>query len=413
MSHALEKTALRVGFISLTDCAPLAVAKEQGFFAAEGLDVTLCRETSWANIRDKVMLGALDAAQMPAPMPLAATLGVAGPRVPMITPCVLNLGGNAITVSHDLFRQMLALAPEALREPPYTADALRAVIEARRILDKPPLVFATVFPTSTHYYQLCYWLSAAGIDPLRDLTLKVISPPHMVRALEMDEIAGFCVGEPWNGLAVDLGLGVSLISSYEIWNNAMEKVLAMTEAWHLRHPQTTLALTRAVVRACRWLEKPRHRELAAILLSRADYVDVPQQVLEPALMGVRPHRPGEHGIPQPEFLVFGRSAANFPWRSQGLWYGEQMRIRGQLPPNVDVSAVVERSYRPDVFREAVAEIDMPVPTIDYKAEGVQHHAWTLQEATAPIAMGPNAFFTGERFDPVREAVHQQPAGRVH
>ncbi|RFA38354.1 hypothetical protein CAL65_05900 [Alkalilimnicola ehrlichii] len=210
----------------------------------------------------------------------------------------------------------------------------------------------------------------------------------MVRALEMDEIAGFCVGEPWNGLAVDLGLGVSLISSYEIWNNAMEKVLAMTEAWHLRHPQTTLALTRAVVRACRWLEKPRHRELAAILLSRADYVDVPQQVLEPALMGVRPHRPGEHGIPQPEFLVFGRSAANFPWRSQGLWYGEQMRIRGQLPPNVDVSAVVERSYRPDVFREAVAEIDMPVPTIDYKAEGVQHHAWTLQEATAPSRWAP-------------------------
>ncbi|RFA38353.1 hypothetical protein CAL65_05895 [Alkalilimnicola ehrlichii] len=156
---------------------PVSGCQGTGLFAAEGLDVTLCRETSWANIRDKVMLGALDAAQMPAPMPLAATLGVAGPRVPMITPCVLNLGGNAITVSHDLFRQMLALAPEALREPPYTADALRAVIEARRILDKPPLVFATVFPTSTHYYQLCYWLSAAGIDPLRDLTLKVISPP--------------------------------------------------------------------------------------------------------------------------------------------------------------------------------------------------------------------------------------------
>ena len=197
---ALEKTSLRLGYIPLTDCLPLVVAREQGFFAAQGLTVELSCEASWANIRDKVIIGQLDGAQMLAPMLLASSLGIGGLRKPMVTAFSLGLNGNAITVSNSLFS---ALRQHARADTPLAAaQALAAVVRERRERGREPLVLATVFPFSSHNYLLRYWLSAGGIDPVSDIKLVALPPQQMVDNLRLEHIDGFCVGEPWNSCAV-------------------------------------------------------------------------------------------------------------------------------------------------------------------------------------------------------------------
>src|SRR5512135_2909306 len=217
-------TPLRLGFIPLSDCAVLAVALEKGFFRRHGLDVTLLREMSWATLRDKVAVGALDGAQMLAGMPIAAAVGIDPIARPLITAFSLDLNGNAITVSTALWERMVAADPESTRMRPVTAAALRCVIDADRRRGAPPLRFAMVYPFATHNYELRYWLAAGGVDPDVDVHMSVVPPPRMVEALESGRIDGFCVGEPWNSLAVERGLGRVVATKYEIWNNSPEKV---------------------------------------------------------------------------------------------------------------------------------------------------------------------------------------------
>lgn len=391
--------ALRLGYIPLTDCAPLAVAAEHGHFAAEGLQVRLCREPSWANIRDKVQLGALDAAHMLAPMPLAATLGVDGPPRAMIVPMVLNLNGNAITLATPIHERMTALDPEAMAERPTSARALAAVIAGRRARGERALRLATVYPFSTHNYQLRYWLAAAGIDPDRDVRLRVVPPPLMAAQLEAGRIDGYCVGEPWNSVAVRAGLGRTVITSYELWNNGQEKVLGVTADWAAAHPGALQALLRALLRACRWLDRRGNRAAAARLLVEGGYVDAPQPVLAAALTGgFRYRREGpDSGVD--DLLVFHRYAANFPWRSQALWYASQMARWGQVPPGTDLITAVARSHRPDLFRQAAAGLGYACPQTDHKPEGEHDGAWLLDSGDTVIPMGPDRFFDGRRFDP--------------
>lgn len=390
----LERDRVTLGFVPLNDCAPLVVAQHQGYFREEGLDVALSRESSWANIRDKVILGALDGAHMPAPMPLAASLGIAGPCKPMLTPCVLNLNGNAITVSEALYQRMARLAPESLLERPVSAQALRRVLEADRRSGRRPLRFATVFPTSTHHYQLRYWLNAAGIDPDRDLQLVVIPPPQMAAAMEAGAIAGCCVGEPWNSYIIHAGVGRALISSYEIWNNSAEKVLGFTETWAQQHPRTLTALVRAVLRACAWLDRaPEHRIAAAKLLARPGYVDASLGTVMAGLGGAFRYTAAEVAELD-DFVVFHRYAANFPWRSQALWFAQQMARCEQLPPGADVETAIRCSYRPDLFAAAAQELGLPVPSEDSKPEGVHSGPWRLRATGGTIAMGADRFFDG-------------------
>lgn len=192
-SSAPEKPRLTLGFIPLTDCAPLVIALEKGWFARYGLDVVLSKETSWANIRDKVVIGILDGAQMLAPMPIASTLGLGPVERPTITALSLDLNGNAITVSQTLYSEMRALDPAGMTRRPFGAEPLRRVIQERATRGEAPLTFAVVFPVSTHAYQLRYWMGAAGIDPDRDLRLIVVPPPQMVSQLKAGHIDGFCV----------------------------------------------------------------------------------------------------------------------------------------------------------------------------------------------------------------------------
>jgi two-component system, oxyanion-binding sensor len=397
--EGIEKRKLTLGFIPLTDCAPLVVAAEKGHFEKYGLDVQLSKEASWANIRDKVAIGALDGGHMLAGMPIAATLGIGAMQKTTVTAFSMDLNGNAITVSNELYARMIAADPEAMQERPLTARALKKVIDADKAAGRGPLTFAMVFPVSTHNYELRYWMGAAGIDPDRDIRLIVIPPPQMVANLRARNIDGYCVGEPWNERAVDMGIGRVLITNYEIWNNNPEKVFGVNEDWADRHPNTHRAAVMALIDAARWMDEPENRMQVVRILSQRAYVNAPEAVVKMSMTGTFKYAPDEEPRPLPDFNVFYRYAATYPWRSHAAWFITQMLRWGQIEQPLDVRKVAEQVYRPDVYREAARDLGVPYPTIDYKREGVNAGPWTLAEASAPIAMGPDRFFDDRPYDP--------------
>lgn len=394
-----EKTRLQLGIIPLSDCALLVLALARGFFARHGLDVTLVREVSWANIRDKVQTGLLDGAQMLAPIPIASTLGIGGAKKPMVTAFNLGLNGNGITVSNELYRRMLAADPAVARQMPVAARALKAVIDANRDAGDEPLRFAMVFPFSTHNYQLRYWLATAGIDPDRDLQLTVIPPAQMVAHLELGNIDGFCVGEPWNEVAVTKGLGRALLTSYDVWNNGPEKVFGVTEEWAQQYPATHRALLMALLEAAAWLDQPENRLEAVAIIAAEKYVNVPRHVVKTSMTGTFRYSQHEPPRPMPDFNVFYRYAANYPWLSHAEWFVTQMYRWGQLQEPVDIRALARRVYRPDIYAEVAAAMNVPCPLITHKTEGVHGGSWMLPEATSPIVMAADRFIDGRVYDP--------------
>jgi len=398
----LEKTSLTFGIIPLTDCAPIVVAREKGFFAAQGLDVTVTKESSWANIRDKVALGALDGAHMLAGMPLAATLGIGATRTPTVTAFSMDLNGNGITVSNELYERMVEADPEAMNAPrPTTARALKKVIEADKAAGRPPMTFAMVFPVSTHNYEIRYWMASAGIDPDRDIRLIVVPPPQMVANLSAGNVVGYCVGEPWNQRAIEMGIGRSIVTNYEIWNNNPEKVFGVNAAWDEAHPNTHRAVIRALIEAARWADEPGNRAEVVRIISQKAYVNAPEAVVAQSMTGSWRYAPGEAAVSMPDFNVFYRYAATFPWRSHATWFLTQMIRWGQVESPIRLREVAARVYRPDLYREAAQQLGLPYPTVDEKTEGSNAGAWTLADATNPIPMGPDRFFDGIPFDPKR------------
>ncbi len=404
----LERADLRLGYIPLNDAAPLIVAKAKGLFAAEGLDVTLAREVSWANVRDKVQVGLLDGAHMLGPMPIASTLGLSGQAVPMITPFSLNLNGSAITVSSALAKAMRAADPEGMSRRPRTARPLRAVIEARRAAGEPTLTFAVVFPFSMHNYELRYWLAEAGIDPDRDVRLVITPPPRMAQRLASGEVDGFCVTAPWNALAVSQGSGEIVAYASEIWRVGPDKVLGLTTQWAQRHPATLQALLRALLRSAIWCDAPRNRAELAAILAGPDYLDAPVEVVGQSLVASPDYSADEPGEPSLDYMIYHRYAASFPWRSHAVWFLTQMLRWGQIGPDVDITATAETVYRPDLFRLAAAALGEPAPLVEEKVEGAHAEPWLLDEATTPIQMGPDLFFDGRRFDAAQP--HRYAAG---
>jgi nitrate/nitrite transport system ATP-binding protein len=396
----LEKHELALGFVPLTDCAPLVVAKEQRLFDKHGLDVSLSRESSWANVRDKVCTGMLDGAQMLAAMPIASALDQHHCE-PMVTAMSLDLNGNAITVSKELYGRMQAAGVEGLDTAAGSARALRRVIEQDRAAGRPRLTFAVVFPQSSHNYLLRYWMADAGIDPDRDVRLTVVPPPQVGHYLRAGMISGCCVGEPWNTYAVSQGLGRTLVTSHDIWNNHPEKVFAVTRNWAQRNPNTHNAVVMALIEACAWLDDPGNRRDACEMLSRGRYVNAPVDVLEKSLTGTLQFSSEEQPRAAPDYNVFQRYAANFPWRSHALWFLSQMQRWGQVDDTLKPRTVAEAVYRPEVFRAAAGALGLAVPTQDYKVEGGNPGRWTLATASGAIEMGPDRFMDGRRFDPDR------------
>ncbi|MBX3025200.1 ABC transporter substrate-binding protein [bacterium] len=395
-------TVLRLGFVPLTDCAVLAVAQAKGMFARHGIAVQLGREVSWASLRDKLMAGAVDGAQLLAGMPLAAAAGIDPAAPPLLTACGLGLNGNAITLSSALWVRVIAADPAAATRRPLTADVLWPLVDADRRAGRPPLHLAMVYPFAAHHYQLRYWLAAAGIDPDHDVRLSVVPPPRMVDALADGAIDGCCVGEPWNSLAVRRGVGRIAITGYELWNNAPEKVFAVTRRFAERNPQTHLAVLRALLEASAWADAPENRDELARLLAAEHLVGAPAGVIAAALAGDIALGGGAR-LSLPDFHVFHRYAATFPWVSHGIWFLRQMRRWGQLAGAGDLTAIASEVYRPDLYREAASALGMLAPEIDLKREGVHTRPWALETSAGSIPMGPDAFFDGSVFDPLGDA----------
>jgi nitrate/nitrite transport system ATP-binding protein len=345
--HGLEKINLEIGFIPLTDCVPLIVAKEKGFFKEEGLEeVNLSREPSWKAIAQGVATGRLDAAQMVAGMPLSMTIGAGGkPSVPIITALVLSRNGNAITLS----KQFQQWGVETLRD-------LKAALANNS--DRVH-TFGMVHPSSMHNLLLRYWLASGGIDPDRDVSLTVIPPPQMVANLKAGNIDGYCVGEPWNSRAVYEGLGYVIATDLDIWASHPEKVLGVREDWVAKYPETHIALVKSLLRACEYCDDRRHREEILNLLCQPQYVGSLPEYTRPGFLD--PYNRGT-GAPPERILRFNQfhvDQTNCPGRVEGLWILTQLARWGYAPFPKNWIEILERVRRPDLFGEACRQLGLP------------------------------------------------------
>ena len=394
----LEKKQLTIGFIPLTDCATLAVAKEKGFFKKHGLDVTLSKEASWANIRDKLAYGMLDCAQMLATMPITSTLGMGGWKKDTVTSLVLGVNGNAITISNELYSELEKINPEFDKQRPVTADTLKQLIDIKKSNGDRPLTFAHVFPASTHNYFLRYWLASSGIDPDNDVNLSVIPPQQMVRNLEANIVDGFCVGEPWNQSAISNGTGHVLITSYEIWNNAPDKVLGVNKEWAYSNPNSHTALVKALIEAAQWVDMKENRVETAEIVADEKYINIPVDIILPSLTGKYKYHQNGEIIDLPDFNLFFKYAAAFPWHSHAAWYISQMIRWGDLSDSMDIKNIIKDIYWVDFYRQICTDMGLDCPVIDIKSEGQHFDKWELTSGNHSIEMAEDKFFDGETFE---------------
>ena len=365
----LEKDELTLGFIKLTDMAPLAIAYEKGFFEDEGLYVKLEPQANWKVLLDRVISGELDGAHMLAGQPLAATIGY-GTKAHIVTPFSMDLNGNGITVSNTIWDQMKANVPmgaDGKPAHPISAAALKPVVTKYRAEGKP-FNMGMVFPVSTHNYELRYWLAAGGIEPGfyapddvsgqigAEVLLSVTPPPQMPATLEAGTIYGYSVGEPWNQQAVVKGIGVPVVTDYEIWKNNPEKVFGLTDQFVAENPNTTLALTKALIRAAIWLDENNNanRAEAVQILSRSEYVGADAEVIANSMTGTFEYEKGDKRE-VPDFNVFFRHFATYPYYSDAVWYLTQMRRWGQIAeahPDAWYDETAKSVYKPAIYLEA-------------------------------------------------------------
>ncbi len=369
---------LKLGFVPLVDAAPLIVAEQRGFFARHGLNVVLSREPSWATIRDKVSVGVLHGAQMLGAMPLASVLGLGVFPTPLVSGIVLNRGGNNITVSADLGRQMQDAAPGP-RDAVNSGLGLARVIARRKLAGAPPLIFGVTFPWSSHNYLLRAWMVASGIDPERDVRIAVVPPPLMAAKLAARHLDGYCVGEPWCQRAADLGIGTVVAATVEIRPGHFEKVLAVRRAWAADHAETHHALIAAIIEAQDWIDDPANRPEVARLMVTHAFVDAPADLVERALAGrILTTGDGDERI-VPDFITFGRKASGLPRVINSEWTLAQMQRWGQAPLDIDVPGVIAATYLPQAYEAAAHLFERPAgpdasaPTQETSEQGAFRH----------------------------------------
>ncbi|MFN2310212.1 MAG: CmpA/NrtA family ABC transporter substrate-binding protein [Gammaproteobacteria bacterium] len=371
----LEKEDLKFGFIKLTDMVPLAIAKEKGFFEDEGLYVELEAQANWKVLLDRVITGELDGAHMLTGQPLGATIGF-GTEAHIITAFVMDLNGNAITVANNIWAEMkphLKKGDDGKPVHPNSAAALKPVVEKLKREGKP-FKMGMVFPVSTHNYELRYWLAAGGLHPgyyaphkgdtsgnlSADVLLSVTPPPQMPATLEAGTINGYCVGEPWNQQAVFRGIGVPVITDYEVRKNMSEKVFGVSNVWAEKHPNTHKAVVKALIRAGKWLDDAgnKNRAEAAKIISQPHYVGADYAVIANSMTGVFEFEKGDKRD-APDFNVFFRYHATYPYYSDAIWYLTQMRRWGQISeakPDSWYLETAKRVFRPDIYAAAAKEL---------------------------------------------------------
>jgi len=370
-------TPLRIGFIPLVDAAALIVAVDKGFAAAEGLDVTLVREVSWSNVRDKLNIGLFDAAHLLAPVAIASSLGLGHVKLPIVAPFNLGLNGNAITVSPALHAAIMGEISGDPFDPMATALALSRVVAARRKGGAEPLTFGMTFPFSTHNYQLRFWMAAGGVDPDEDVRLVVLPPPYMVDSLANGQVDAFCVGAPWNSVAVDLGVGHILHFVSDILVRAAEKVLAVRQSWSEKNPELVAALIRAAFRAAEFIEQPQNRAEAARILAQPERIGVDAGVIQRTLDGRLKISPDGTMRESSRYLLVGREGAGRPDPVQAVWLYAQMLRWGQASINPEALKTAKAVFRPDLYDAALG----------------------LRADTDHGAVGSIGAFAGPTFDP--------------
>lgn len=344
---------LRIGFIPLIDAAGLIVAVEKRFVRVEGLDVQLVREVSWSNVRDKLNIGLFDAAHSLAPVPIASSLGIGHIKVPIVAPLTLSLNGNAVTVSPPLYAAIVHELDGDRLDPMATARALARVVAARRRSGSAPLTFGMTFPFSAHNYLLRFWMAAGHVDPDEDVRLVVLPPPFMVDSMASGQIDGFCVGAPWNSIAVDRGVGRVLHFGSDIVQRAAEKVLAVRQIWADKNPQALAALIRAIFRAAEFAEVPENRNEVAQILARDEYIGVDAGVILRTLEGRLKVASDGTSREDSRFMMLAREDASAPDPLQAAWLYAQMVRWKQTPMNREGLKRAQAVFRPDLFEAAL------------------------------------------------------------
>ncbi len=344
---------LRIGFIPLCDATALLIAVDKGFAAAEGLDIELVREVSWSNVRDKLNIGLFDAAHLIAPVAIASSLGLGHIKVPIVAPFGLGVNGNAITVSPALHAAIADAAQGDMLDPMVTAQALARVVARRKARGEEPLTFGMTFPFSTHNYHLRFWMAAGGVDPDEDVRLVVLPPPYMVESLQSGHVDGFCVGAPWNSVAVDLGIGHILHFVSEILRRAAEKLLGVRQRWAEENPDVLTRLVRAHKRAADFVEDRNNRDEAAALLAAPNRIAVAPEVIRRTLDGHMKVSPDGAYRDDARYMLIGRANAARPDPAQAAWLYAQMVRWGQAPLSAELLAAAKRVWRPDLYDAAL------------------------------------------------------------
>ena len=341
---------IRLGFIPLTDCAPLVAAKELGLFAKYGVDVELSKEASWANIRDKVLLGELEGAHCLFSMPLSVYTGIGGKAgSEMKIAMVLNNNGQAITLSKDFCGLV------GYKEMGKVAAAVKSVKSRKEV------TFAMTFPGGTHDIWLRNWLAAAGV-PQKSVGIITIPPPQMVANMRVDNMEGFSVGEPWNGVAAAQNVGFTQIASQDIWQHHPEKALVVNSKFAAEDKEDLKKVMKAIIEACKWLDNMGNRKKAAQWLTKPYYVNAPLQVIEARLLGSS-DLGCELGVQKykGDYMTFyNNGLVNTPKKSHAMWFLAQYVRFGYLKAEPNYKAITEKLILDDLFAEVAKEMSVPV-----------------------------------------------------
>ena len=343
-----EVSAMRFGMIALTDCAPIVMAHELGYFKKFGIESTVSKEASWAVIRDKLSLGENHATHMLIGMPIASTMGLAGsPVKPMIAPWLLNRNGQAITLNNKL-KQAGVRKPAQIKP---LADKAKAAGE--------PLTFAMTFPPGTHAMWIRYWLASGGINPDKDISLITIPPAQMVANMKVDKMDGFCVGEPWNNRAIEDGIGFTAITTQQMWKDHPEKVCAFTEEFATKNPKAVKAVLKALHLASVHLDNLDNRAKATEVIARPTYINCPPAIILERLLGKYDYGDGR-SEQDPNYMVFSQRNANYPHQIYGKWWLTQLRRWGLTKGAPDYASIPKRVLRSDIYLEAMKELGVKI-----------------------------------------------------
>src|SRR6187397_366660 len=338
-----EVSAMRFGIIALTDCAPIVMAHELGYFKKFGIESTISKEASWAVIRDKLSLGENHATHMLIGMPIASTMGLAGsPVKPMVIPWLLNRNGQAITLNNKLKQAGVKKAADV--KP--IADKAKAGGE--------PLTFAMTFPPGTHAMWIRYWLASGGVHPDKDVNLITIPPAQMVANMKVDKMDGFCVGEPWNNRAIEDGTGFTAVTTQQMWKDHPEKVCAFTEEFATKNPKTVKAVLKALHLASVDLDKMENRPKFAEIIARPTYINCPTDIILERLQGK--YNYGDGRVEQdPNYMIYSDRNCNYPHQIYAKWWLTQFRRWGMTKGAPDYAGIAKRVLRSDIYLEAVTE----------------------------------------------------------